>query len=128
MNKQIRFQTKKISKKFHLAPDSSEIRELVKVKGGSLCHCILPSGKTSRAVYHKTIEEVWYFLSGDGEMWRKQGTIEKIVRVGSGVSISIPVGTKFQFRNTGKTPLCIVIVTMPPWPGSSEAVLTEGVW
>ncbi len=49
-----------------LAPDASEIRLLVSVRGGSAAHCTLPAGRTSLAVRHRTVEEVWYFLRGRG--------------------------------------------------------------
>lgn len=35
---------------------------------------------------------------------------------------TLPVVTSFQFRNTGRTPLVAVWVTMPPRPGDGEAV------
>ena len=47
-----------------LAPDGSEIRELVSVNGGSMAHCRLPRGATSMAVKHRAVEEVWYFIQG----------------------------------------------------------------
>jgi mannose-6-phosphate isomerase-like protein (cupin superfamily) len=115
------FHTKALLEKYnYLAPDGSEIRLLVELRGGGLCHCKLPEGKVSAAVYHKTVEELWYFLSGEGEVWRKHTDKE--------VSVSVPVGTAFQFRNTGRSPLCFVITTMPPWPGEDEAVPTDGKW
>ncbi|MCH8870207.1 MAG: cupin domain-containing protein [Chloroflexi bacterium] len=111
-----------------LAPDGSEIRELVRVAGGSMVHCTLPVGATSLAVTHRTVEEVWYVVGGRGQVWRRRGDQESVVDVESGVSLNIEVGTHFQFRNTGDEPLCIVITTMPPWPGPSEAVEVEGRW
>jgi mannose-6-phosphate isomerase-like protein (cupin superfamily) len=44
------------------------------------------------------------------------------------VSISLPVGTKFQFRCDGVEPLRAVGVSMPPWPGDDEAYPVEGPW
>jgi mannose-6-phosphate isomerase-like protein (cupin superfamily) len=45
------------------------------------------------------------------------------------VSVSIPAGTRFQFRSTGGGgPLVAIAVTMPPWPGDGEAARTEGPW
>ena len=111
-----------------LAPDGSEIRELVAVSGGSMVHCTLPSGATSAAVVHRTVEEVWYFLQGRGQVWRKSESAESVVDVQPGVSLNITVGTHFQFRNTGTEPLCIIIVTIPPWPGEDEAVRVEDYW
>lgn len=112
----------------YLAPDSSEIRLLPTVKGGGLCHCTLPAGKTSYPVFHLTVEEIWYVIEGQGEIWRKAGNFEDIVSMHVGTSLTIPVRTSFQFRNSGSGPLCILIVTSPPWPGEQEAVHTVGKW
>jgi len=111
-----------------LAPDGSEIRLLLGLKGGGLCHCTLPPGKTSKAVKHRTVEEIWYFLSGKGEVWRKDNEKEEVVEVIPGTCIDIPLGTHFQFRNTGDKPLCFIISTMPPWPGNDEAIKVKGKW
>ena len=54
----------------YLAPDGSEIRLLPAMKGGGLCHCTLPVGKTSAPVAHRQVEEIWYVASGEGEVWR----------------------------------------------------------
>jgi mannose-6-phosphate isomerase-like protein (cupin superfamily) len=122
------FQTTGMPEEFETAPDGSEIRPLLKTVGGSFAHCTLPAGYTSLAVRHRTVEEIWFFISGKGEMWRKQGDREEVVEVGPGVCLTIPLGTHFQFRNTGEEPLCSLIATMPPWPGSQEAVLVKGRW
>jgi mannose-6-phosphate isomerase-like protein (cupin superfamily) len=42
--------------------------------------------------------------------------------------LAIPVGTRFQFRNTSAAPLDIIGTTMPPWPGEDEAVFVAGKW
>ena len=84
-----------------LAPDGSEIRLLLRVRGGSMVHCSLPTGQVTRAVRHRTVEEVWFFLGGRGQVWRKRGDFEEIVDVGPGLALSIPLGTHFQFRTPG---------------------------
>jgi mannose-6-phosphate isomerase-like protein (cupin superfamily) len=61
-------------------------------------------------------------------MWRKNESTESIVDVGPGVSISIPVGTHFQFRSDAGEALQAVGVTMPPWPGMDEAYDVKGPW
>jgi mannose-6-phosphate isomerase-like protein (cupin superfamily) len=48
--------------------------------------------------------------------------------VAPGLSLSIPLGTRFQLRNDGEAPLAAVAVTMPPWPGEDEAYAVEGRW
>ncbi len=110
------------------APDGSNVRILLALKGGSMAHFELPAGEISIAVAHKTVEEIWYFLGGQGEMWRKFDDHEEIIRVGAGVCITIPVGTHFQFRSFGPQSLSAVAVTMPPWPGEDEAYFVKGQW
>ena len=111
-----------------VAPDGSEVRVLLQVSGGSMAHFELGPGETSIAVVHKTIEELWYFLSGRGEMWRQKGDQEQVVEVGPDDCLTIPVGTRFQFRSFGFEPLAAVGTTIPPWPGEGEAVEVEGHW
>lgn len=122
-------ETKSLAEKIdYLAPDGSQIRSLPAGENVSLVHCTLPAGAVSRAVVHRTVEEIWYCLSGTGEIWRRFGESESIVPLQTGVSITIPLGTRFQFRNTDREPLCILLATAPPWPGGNEAVPVEGLW
>ncbi len=123
------FATKSLPEEFDdMAPDGSEVRLLLGLDRGTFAHFTLPSGKTSHAVAHRTVEEVWYFLSGVGEMWRKQGNRASVDRVGPGICLTVPLGTHFQFRNTGTEPLTFIIATMPPWPGDGEAIEVPGKW
>ena len=124
-----RFETKTLPSAVDaMAPDGSEVRILCSGTRGSMAHFSLPGGEVSRAVAHRSIEEVWYFLAGRGRFWRRQGSDEEIVEVSAGVSISIPPGTHFQFRNDGDEALAAVGVSMPPWPGEAEAYPVDGIW
>ena len=111
-----------------VAPDGSDVRLLLGLKCGGMAHFELPSGQTSTAVAHRTVEEIWYFLTGRGEMWRKQNDREEVVAVEPGVCLTIPLGTHFQFRSFGYEPLAALGVTMPPWPGEGEAYEVKGKW
>jgi mannose-6-phosphate isomerase-like protein (cupin superfamily) len=111
-----------------IAPDGCEVRILAQAPRGSMAHFTLGPGQVSRAVAHRTVEEVWYFLSGQGRMWRRQGDEETVVPVAPGLSLAIPLGARFQLRNDGSEPLTAVAVTMPPWPGDDEAYFVEGKW
>jgi mannose-6-phosphate isomerase-like protein (cupin superfamily) len=111
-----------------IAPDGCEVRILAQTPRGSMAHFTLGPGQVARAVAHRTIEEVWYFLSGQGRMWRRHGDEETVVQVAPGVSLAIPLGTRFQLRNDGTEPLAAVAVTMPPWPGDDEAYFVDGKW
>jgi mannose-6-phosphate isomerase-like protein (cupin superfamily) len=111
-----------------IAPDGSAVRILLQVDRGGLAHFELGPGETATAVAHKTIEEIWYFLNGRGEMWRKLNDQETVEPVDAGLCLTIPVGTHFQFRSFGHEPLSAIGVTMPPWPGGSEAYVVKGKW
>jgi mannose-6-phosphate isomerase-like protein (cupin superfamily) len=111
-----------------LAPDGSEVRILLALKGGSMAHFRLPAGKISRAVRHQTVEEIWYVVAGHGQMWRSGGGQDETVAVSPGLCLTIPVGTAFQFRAGTDAALEAVAITMPPWPGENEAVMAEGLW
>jgi mannose-6-phosphate isomerase-like protein (cupin superfamily) len=111
-----------------VAPDGSDVRVLLELSGGGLAHFELGPGKTSRAVTHRTVEEIWFFLTGEGQMWRKQGENAEITDVSPGVCLTIPLGTHFQFRSLGREVLSAIGVTMPPWPGEGEAMPVTGIW
>ena len=111
-----------------VAPDGSDVRVLLRLGGGSMAHFELAAGQVAKAVVHRTVEEIWYVLSGQGEMWRKQGQREEVVTLESGVCLTIPLGAQFQFRASAASPVSAVAVTMPPWPGDSEAVFVQGPW
>jgi mannose-6-phosphate isomerase-like protein (cupin superfamily) len=123
------FETKALGEKPDaVAPDGTAVRLLAALAGGSFAHFELPAGAISHAVAHRTVEEIWYFVGGVGEVWRRQGETESVVDVRPGISLTIPLGTHFQFRAGPQTPLAFVAATMPPWPGEIEAFRVEGRW
>jgi len=93
-----------------------------------MAHFALAPHAVSKAVAHKTVEEIWYFVRGHGRMWRRLESAEEVTEVTAGLSVSIPRGTRYQFRNDGEEPLEAIGVTMPPWPGADEAFEVEGIW
>jgi len=111
-----------------IAPDGSEVRLLGSLLRGGMAIFRLPPQAVSKAVAHRSVEEIWYFTAGQGRVWRRLGDHEEITDVAAGVSITIPTGTHFQFRCDGSEPLEAVGVTMPPWPGEEEAYPVTGVW
>jgi mannose-6-phosphate isomerase-like protein (cupin superfamily) len=114
-----------------LAPDGSEIRLLVAHAGCSMVEVSLPAGGVSIPVRHRTVQEIWYFLDGEGEVWRQSPEGEALtVRVTAGSALTIPLGCRFQFRNTGADELRFLCITTPPWPGEQEAIVEPnlGAW
>ncbi len=111
-----------------VAPDGSDVRVLLGLKGGGMAHFQLGAGQVSTAVTHRTVEEIWFVLSGRGQMWRKHDGRARVIDLHPGTCLTIPLGTHFQFRALGAEPLAVVAVTMPRWPGEGEAVVVAGRW
>jgi mannose-6-phosphate isomerase-like protein (cupin superfamily) len=110
------------------APDGSRVHVLLGLSGGTMARFELPAGQVSIAVEHRTVEEIWFVLSGHGQMWRRLGDQDEVVDLAAGACITIPVGTAFQFRANGTAPLAAIAITMPPWPGEGEAIAHQGKW
>ena len=110
------------------APDGSDVRVLLDLEGGSMAHFELAPGRASQAVVHRTVAEIWYIISGKGEMWRRQDNREEVIDIAPGTCLTIPLGTSFQFRTTSPESLRAIAITMPPWPGATEADQVRGKW
>ena len=120
------------------APDGSEIRLLIdqrhQATRASLCEVTLAAGQVSRPVWHRTVEEVWYVLEGQGRVWRCPPDAETDsvdhVSVGPGDALTIPRGWRFQFCAGDEGALRFLCYTAPPWPGADEAQPAEhgGLW
>lgn len=85
------------------APDGSAVRILPGLAAGGMAHLELGPGETSRAVTHRTVEEIWYFVAGRWPMWRQQGERSEVV-------------------------LGAIGVTMPPSPREDVATEVPGRW
>lgn len=110
------------------APDGSRVDILSSTSLGSMARFSLEPGRVSKAVRHRSVEEIWYVICGEGEMWRSCEGKADITPLSAGVSLALIPGTTFQFRNTGNRTLIAISVTMPPWPGMDEAELVTGLW
>jgi mannose-6-phosphate isomerase-like protein (cupin superfamily) len=103
-----------------VAPDGSEIRPLQTSALGGIAWCRIASGGWTLAGRHRTVEEIWYVLSGEGEFWRRDANgRSQIVPLRRGRCLTIPRGVAFQAR-AGGPDLEILIGTFPAWPGSNE--------
>lgn len=96
------------------APDGSDARLLLSTSRSSCPHFELADGQTSAAVVHSTVEEIWYVLSGRGQMWPASADSNgDVVDIMPGDCLTRPVDTRFQFRAHGSAALTAVAVTMP---------------
>ncbi|MBC8280366.1 MAG: cupin domain-containing protein [Chloroflexi bacterium] len=115
------------------APDGSEIRLLVTDTEGatksSLVEVTLAPGEVTRPVKHRTVDEIWYVLEGNGKVWRcpTDAAPETVaaVPISPGDALVIPTGWSFQFSAEDQNELRFLCHTTPPWPGEDEAVPVE---
>lgn len=114
------------------ACDGSSVLLLARTMWASLVHCTLPPGSISATTVNRGIDEVWYFLSGSGELWRSNSNlsldINPPVPVSPGTTVSIPRDTIFQFRSDLSGPLVFICHTTPPWPGPESNELASDGW
>lgn len=110
------------------APDGSTARVLARLPNASMAQFELGPGRVSRAIVHRTIDELWYVVGGRGELWRRWRSQEETVALAPGVCLTIPCGTEFQFRALGTEALRVLGVSLPPWPGEDEAAPAAGPW
>ena len=110
------------------SPAGADIRYLIGGETGNMIHSTVPPHQVNKATVHATVSEFWYVLEGYGEIWRDDGLESCITDLVPGTSIDIPVGTAFQYRNVSDKNLKFICITMPPWPGDSEAAYVKGKW
>ncbi|MDH6118386.1 mannose-6-phosphate isomerase-like protein (cupin superfamily) [Kitasatospora sp. GAS204A] len=112
------------------ATDGSSVLPLGELPGAaSMARFELAPGAVSRAVSHATVQELWHVVSGSGQLWRRQDGREEVTPLRAGTTVSIPLGTAFQFRADAGAALHIVAATVPAWPGTeTEARIEPGAW
>ena len=118
-----------------IAPDGSAVRLLLTQEHGatrcSVVEVAIPAGAVSRPVQHRTVEEVWYVVEGEGAVWRcppdTPPSAVAPVSVTPGDTLTIPTGWSFQFKAGSSVGFRFICVTVPAWPGMDEAVeMAEG--
>ena len=85
----------------------------------SMVEVTLPAGQVSRPVYHRTVEEIWYILEGEGHVWRcppidmpplsLSSHVARATTAGlssPGDTLVIPTGWRFQFAAVSKRLRC----------------------
>lgn len=110
------------------SPAGADIRFLMDGEPGNMIHSTVPPRQVNRATVHATVYEFWYVLEGSGEIWRDDGSESLVTPLVRGTSIDIPPGTAFQYRNVADGDLEFICISMPPWPGDSEATYVQGKW
>lgn len=116
-----------------IAPDGSDIRWLVDDRHhatrASLVEVSVAAGAVTQPVWHRTVEEIWYVLEGEGSVWRcppdTRPESAEAVPISPGDALVIPTGWRFQFSAATVGLLRFLCYTCPPWPGDGEAALAD---
>ncbi|WP_088892817.1 cupin domain-containing protein [Leptolyngbya ohadii] len=83
----------------------------------SLAHAIVPPGQVS-LLHSLTTSEVYYILSGTGEMHIDEET--QVVEPGD--AVYIPPNAKQYIANRGQEPLVFICIVDPAWRKQDETV------
>ena len=97
-----------------ITKDGSEIRELLAhrnscIRNQSLAEARIAPGMTTEAHHHPLTEEIYYIVSGVGDMVIG----EEVRRVVPGDAIAIPPGAVHQITNTGDEMLRLLCCCAP---------------
>lgn len=106
--------------------DGSEIRELLahrnsSIRNQSLAEATLPPGGSTMRHYHPRAEEIYYILTGQGQLEIAGETAE----VGPGDAIAIPPGAAHQIHNHGPEPLKFLCCCAPGYEHEDTVFLPE---
>ncbi len=108
----------------YITKDGSIIRELMhpNIHGNSnqsLAEATIPVGFTTFLHMHKTSEEIYYIIEGEGLM-----TInDRKFKVKNGDIIYIPPRHYHNIKNTGNVPLKILCCCSPPYSHEDTEIL-----
>jgi mannose-6-phosphate isomerase-like protein (cupin superfamily) len=99
-----------------ITKDGSEIRELLAhrnscIRKQSLAEARLPPGASTTRHYHPKTEEIYYILTGGGQMMIGND----MRQVGPGDAIAIPPGEVHQIVNNGDVPLVFLCCCAPAY-------------
>jgi mannose-6-phosphate isomerase-like protein (cupin superfamily) len=109
-----------------ITKDGSEIRELLAhrnsgIRNQSLAEARVAPGATTTLHYHPQTEEIYYVLSGNGEM----RIAEERRTVGPGDAIAILPGQAHQITNTGNETLVFLCCCAPGYEHTDTVLVEE---
>jgi mannose-6-phosphate isomerase-like protein (cupin superfamily) len=92
----------------------SEIRLLPSFEQGEVTHARANPSGPSLAATTSGLGEIFYVLSGEGELWRRSGELADVTHLHPGRCVSVPPGIEFQYRALDG-PLAFLVATAPRW-------------
>jgi mannose-6-phosphate isomerase-like protein (cupin superfamily) len=115
--------------------DGSRVREIAHptnsaCRAQSLAEATVSPGATTKAHFHPRSEEIYYVLSGRGEVALETGDESATTCIHActpGAAIIIGPGVPHQVRNTGDEPLVFLCCCSPPY-SHGDTVLCDPVF
>jgi mannose-6-phosphate isomerase-like protein (cupin superfamily) len=109
----------------YVTRDGSTVREVAGPAPGnaghqSLAEATVPPGEETIEHYHRSSEEIYRFIQGEGRM--RLGSEEATVSAGD--AVVIPPGAPHKLWNTGERPLVLLCCSAPPY-SHEDTVLCE---
>lgn len=109
-----------------ITKDGSSIREILAPRNSSLerqslAEATVPPGGVTHEHYHVDTEEIYYILSGNGELEIE----EQSAPVKTGDGIVIPPHHKHKIHNRGKTDLVFLCICVPAYEHDSTVITEE---
>lgn len=99
--------------------DGSQIRELAHTGRQSLAEATVPSGASTIRHLHRTSEELYLFVSGEGTL--ELGGERRDVAAGD--CVVIPPGEVHGLDNPGSSPLVLLCCCSPPYSHDDTVLL-----
>jgi mannose-6-phosphate isomerase-like protein (cupin superfamily) len=111
------------------SPDgSAEIRHILTSPAGDLTHAVCRAGYTAAVHHLPELDEAYYVLAGEGEIWRATDDTEFVTALRPGRWVGMPAGTRFQYRADRGTTLVFLVMVLPSWREELFNVVEGGRW
>ncbi len=107
-----------------VAQDQAIVREIVSpqnssVKNQSLAEVTIPSGSSILEHYHIKTEELYYVISGEGQM-----CVEGELRtIGTGGAVVILPGQRHKVSNIGRIDLVMLVACAPAYQDEDQVIV-----
>ena len=106
----------------------AQIRYILKSQQGDLTHAVCPAGTVAPTHHLPELDEAYFVLAGQGEIWRRAEGREAITALRPGRWVQMPAGTLFQYRAGREASLVFLVAVLPSWEPELFHTVDDGVW
>lgn len=106
----------------------AEIRHILSSPQGDLTHAVCPAGHVAPTHHLPELDEAYYVLAGEGEIWRATDEREAVTALRPGRWVQLPAGLRFQYRANRGSSLVFLVVVLPSWAPELFHTVPDGLW